>query len=105
MVAGTLLDVLERTARRAGAARGVLVRLVDAVAGMHGCGVLYRDLKPENVLLATDSIKLCDLGDAAWIDNGAAGRLRTSRPLMPRPSCWCARRHLTPSFGRSAHRL
>ena len=74
---GTLLDVLEAhprgvpTPRAASLARS----LVDAVAGMHGCGVLHRDLKPENVLLATDcTIKLCDLGDATWIDNGAAGR-------------------------------
>jgi serine/threonine protein kinase len=41
----------------------VLWQLASAVAHLHGAGVVHRDLKPDNVLLAAQNeVKLCDFG-------------------------------------------
>jgi serine/threonine protein kinase len=51
-------------------------QLIEALAYIHGLGVVHRDLKPENVLITDDSaVKLGDFG--------AAARYRTWLPWRP----------------------
>jgi serine/threonine-protein kinase len=68
--AGSLVQVIERADVRDG------LRLVDqvleALAAIHGRGLLHQDLKPQNVLLHTDR----NGAVAAWVaDLGVAGAL------------------------------
>ncbi|RNF10843.1 protein kinase [Trypanosoma conorhini] len=71
---GTLLDyVVRRGPLREAAAVVVMRQLLDAVAHLHGSGVMHRDLKTEHVLISapTDrtgpptSVRICDFGFAA----------------------------------------
>jgi Serine/threonine protein kinase len=45
-------------------ARGIFLRLLEALEHAHGRGVVHRDLKPANVLLAADGARLADFGIA-----------------------------------------
>ena len=45
-------------------ARGIFLRLLEALDHAHGRGVVHRDLKPANVLLAGDGARLADFGVA-----------------------------------------
>lgn len=45
--------------------RAIAVRLGRAVAALHRCGILHRDIKPDNVILESEGgLKLVDLGVA-----------------------------------------
>eukprot|EP00965_Chrysotila_dentata_P007584 246921-Pleurochrysis_carterae.AAC.1 len=45
--------------------------LTLALGHLHGCGYMYRDVKPENLLLTREGrLKLCDLGLAKRADVG-----------------------------------
>ncbi|RNF03714.1 protein kinase [Trypanosoma rangeli] len=70
---GSLLDhVMRRGPLREPAAVVVMRQLLEAVAHLHGSGVMHRDLKTENVLISapTDhkgpptSVRICDFGFA-----------------------------------------
>lgn len=43
--------------------------LAEGLAAVHGCGVVHRDLKPGNVLLAADGPRLIDFGIARASEN------------------------------------
>jgi len=71
--------------------RGMLLRLLDALAHAHARGVLHRDLKPGNVLLATQAdqrpgLKLTDFGLAWATRDASAGVLELGgTPLYMAP--------------------
>ena len=70
---GELFDrLVERGAYTATGAASVMRELVDAVAYLHQMGIAHLDLKPENVLLASDEtdasdVRLVDFGSARFI--------------------------------------
>ena len=82
----TLLEILDDTngaGLPSGDVRLYVHQLCDAVAFMHAAGYVYRDIKPEN-LLVDDSkrLKLCDFGFARRIDVAdARGNSRGKDPL------------------------
>lgn len=67
---GELFDrLVERGAYTASGAASVMRELVDAVAYLHQIGIAHLDLKPENVLLASDET---DASDVRLVDFGSA---------------------------------
>ena len=51
-------------------------QLFDGLTGMHAVGVAHSDLKPENVLLKNDDVKIADVGSSKVLDFSAK-RLNT----------------------------
>ena len=71
----TLRDLIRKEApMEPGKALGVLEPVLAALAAAHGAGMIHRDVKPENVLLATDPdtgtsrIKVADFGLARAVN-------------------------------------
>lgn len=67
----TLADVLDRDPLSPHEALHVLDQLLDAVGYAHACGVIHRDIKPDNVFISSDGrVKLADFG-IAHVDSWA----------------------------------
>lgn len=89
LAGGSLRDQLERTGPLAPAlAMAATAEVLDAVAAAHERGVLHRDIKPDNVLLAEDWTRL-EAGCVRVADFGIAGilavRERNSTGLIGTP--------------------
>ncbi len=59
---------------RTQAAADLVRELLRILRYLHGRGVLHRDVKSSNVLIAADGVKLLDLGTARWGHAAGAGR-------------------------------
>ena len=79
---GDLRQALQRHPKRRFTekeSRRIFAQLVLAVQHLHSLDILYRDLKPDNVLLSEDGqdVRLCDFGLAKILTNGRFGRTRS----------------------------
>lgn len=45
----------------------MVFQIASGLAGMHKNGFFHRDMKPENLLIYNNTVKLCDLGLAREI--------------------------------------
>jgi serine/threonine protein kinase len=78
----TLRDVLESGARDDDASLRCLRGVASALRALHGCGIVHRDVKPENVIVREDgSACLVDLGIAKWINPALAPTDASFQPL------------------------
>ena len=61
--------------------------IILALGHMHGMGMIYRDLKPQNVILNADGhIKLVDLGGVVDVGGQVIGKTETALGLFAEPS-------------------
>lgn len=58
----TLRDYLKYNKPEFGQAMDIMVSLLRAISFIHSRSILYRDIKPENIILSNNNIKLLDFG-------------------------------------------
>ncbi|MFB9555473.1 protein kinase domain-containing protein [Streptomyces roseoviridis] len=93
---------LSQAVRRAGplpvaTVRALGARIARALADLHGAGVLHRDLKPGNVMLAADGPRLIDFGiaRASGATTMTATGLMVGTPAFMSPEHVAGARHVT----------
>ena len=105
--------VLARDGRLAAArAVGIVGQVASALDAAHRAGLVHRDVKPANVLLAatasgdTDSVYLVDFGIARPITSGTDGRLTLTGAAIGTPAYMAPERFAagTPGIGSVDHR-
>ena len=61
----------------------LIVQMLEALAYLHHRGVLHRDIKPTNVMVAGDSVKLLDFGIATRTSEARAGEVAGTLGFIP----------------------
>ncbi|MFL5365093.1 MAG: serine/threonine-protein kinase [Myxococcales bacterium] len=85
----TLADRLERGPLRGDEARRIAWEICAALRGAHAVGAIHRDLKPQNVFLTSQGVKLLDFGAAKASDEPALTRSRIlGTPGYIAPEVW-----------------
>ncbi|GAA2594986.1 hypothetical protein GCM10010435_87510 [Winogradskya consettensis] len=79
------------------ALHGVAVGIATALTAIHGAGVIHRDLKPGNVLIAMGGIKVIDFGIARAFEATSA---HTRTDQMVGTVAYMAPERLDPEFGK-----
>ncbi|MEZ6186640.1 MAG: tetratricopeptide repeat protein [Planctomycetota bacterium] len=83
----SLQDRLRRGPLPVGQALDVVRQVAAALAYVHACGVLHRDLKPDNVLLSGERALLADFG-LARDDDMDVSRITRSGQYLGTPGYW-----------------
>ncbi len=79
----TLHDVVQKIGLNQEQALSVAVQVCNALAYAHERGVIHRDVKPENILIDTESqVKIADFGLARLVDAAAHSHARTRPGLI-----------------------
>ena len=88
---GELLDVISRVKKLLeDEARNYMHQIVDAIAYMHGQGVVHRDLKPENILVTRRNvIKVADFGLANIAQDDERHKFQLMSTIVGSPD-YCA---------------
>ena len=86
----TLADRLARGPMRGDEARRIAWEICAALRGPHAAGALHRDLKPQNVFLTAQGVKLLDFGAAKEAEEPAltAGSRVLGTPGYIAPEVW-----------------
>ena len=66
-----------------------LLQLIEGLKTLHSCGVVHRDLKSANILLAApDLLKIADLGISTVLRTTQLARTQIGTPLYIAPEVW-----------------
>jgi NIMA (never in mitosis gene a)-related kinase len=66
-----------------------MIQLLQGLKSLHACGVVHRDLKSANILIAApDLIKIADLGISTVLHTTQLARTQIGTPLYIAPEVW-----------------
>jgi serine/threonine protein kinase len=94
----TLQALVQEQRLQEASVRQPCLALFRAVAHLHGCNILHRDIKPQNVLVSRDlrELRLIDFNVAACLDDGPAltptgtELYKAPEVLIGEPACPCS---------------